>query len=217
MSVSKLCGLPYQPRKKGVLKLPHKLSLHTYTAKKFFHDAVVKVIRPDLYLDLLRMCQETDVSKNMSFQHLYTYFYRVRRSSEWLNGYYRLFEEFKSKHDVTIRDILISIASLGHNGRNTIELSFASKMLATIQPDMPIWDNLVREKLKIAPLPTSGKFSDRIESAITAYGILTNRTQELLSDPGVQLELKEIDVLLPEYSGMTAMRKLDFMLWGSNL
>ena len=189
----------------------------TLTANKFFHDAVVKVTRPDIYLKLLQMYNETDVSQNIEFQHLFTWFYRVRRSAEWLEGYYKVFENLKTRSKVSIKDILIAISNLAHNGRITLELSFASKMLATMRPDMPIWDRLVREKLQLKSPPILSDMNARIDAASDVYNQLVQKTQSLLLDAKIALEIKKIDALLPEYSHMTAMRKLDFMLWGSTL
>lgn len=191
--------------------------MSSFTAEKFFHDAVVKVTRPDVYLKLLRMYNETDVSQNIEFQHLFTWFYRIRRSAEWLDGYYKVFEDFKTRGEVTIKDILVAISNLVHNGRTSLELSFASKMLATMQPDMPIWDSLVRDRLQLQSPPILSDMNSRIDAATEAYNLLIHKTQSLLSDAKIALEIKKIDSLLPEYSHMTAMRKLDFMLWGSNL
>ena len=184
-------------------------------ATRFFHDVISKSIRADAYVRIIEMFKETDVSKNMEFQHLFTWFYRVRRSKEWLEGYYKVFQKLRDKKGLDIETILTELDKMVDGGGKTLELSFASKMLATINTDMPIWDSLVKKNLGLPDAPSVNE-PDRIRKGAELYGMLCETMKDLVTSPFVDLEIRKFDEMLPEYRNISRMKKLDFLLWGSD-
>ena len=94
------------------------------------------------YLWLQRQVRACDVSKNEEFQRRYSGFYRVRRDFKWRLGYFSLLESSKLKG-------IEFPEALGEINRHCrrIEASFASKLVATLDPSKPVIDKFVLEDL----------------------------------------------------------------------
>lgn len=161
---------------------------------------------------LMRFASSKDISKDILFQKRFTYFYRLRRSHNWLDKYYQTFEQTRYRKDITFEEIISTIAEFSEN---RIEISFASKMLSTINPDLPIWDKYIRDNLDLPQIPPTNT-PDRFEQAVRAYDALVEKMNYLLSTEKVQKELSEFDRLFPAYSDFAPMKKLDYLIWGLN-
>ena len=110
-------------------------------AKKVIETRIAESMGFDKYKQIMEMVRKTDVSSDPDFQRNFNGFYRVRRNVEWRKVYYDLFESVKGSNpsfEYIIRTM--------YEATGNIEASFSSKMLATINSDMPIWDRYVIQK-----------------------------------------------------------------------
>ena len=80
---------------------------------------------------------DADVSADRDFQHAYNGFYRVRRNEEWRKAFYALFEEVKGR-EPSYEYILRAL----YEATGNVVVSFSSKMLATINADIPRWSSV---------------------------------------------------------------------------
>jgi len=159
---------------------------------------------------IIRQYKTTDISTDLDFQRKYTYFYKIRRNAEWRKKYYAFFEKSKYNSDINFEFILRSIFEL--TGR--IEASFASKLLATIKPEMPIWDSIVLSKLHIKPSQNPDQ-QERLKETIAIYGSICswyNRFQ--LTDENRDF-ISAFDAAFPDFTHFSRVKKIDFLIWGS--
>ncbi len=183
--------------------------LITIDGKKSMRKALAEGLGLPDYAYIMQTFQNVDISKDPDFQRHFDHFYRIRRNEKWRKEYYRLFEESKNK-SVTFEDILYKIKDRT-DGR--IEASFASKMLATIDSDMPIWDSRVLSALH---LRLTGKSeTEKMNNAVDIYSEMTSWYQEYLSTKEAQQNIKVFDTYLPEYAWISNVKKIDYMLWES--
>ena len=162
------------------------------------------------YAQIIDRVQETDVSVDIEFQRIFTGFYRVRRNEDWRKIFYGLFERCKGMETVTFKYILRELYA--RTGR--IEASFSSKMLAALDTDMPIWDSIVLGKLHMKPRAYKDK-ERRLQEAVEIYHSIELWYQELLQSTNAPEILDAFDEAFPEYSRFSAVKKVDFLLWGS--
>ena len=112
------------------------------------------------YKELMYLAGSPD---DPGFQKRYCGFYRVRRDAKWRFEYFHLMASFQNRGDASFGEILLRLFQA--TGR--IESSFTSKMLATLAPDMPIWDSKV---LKALHLQLKGSTPElRISNAVILY------------------------------------------------
>ena len=159
------------------------------------------------YAWLIKNLHTVNVENTRDYQTKYNYFYKVRRDMSWRQMYYSLFEKEKNC-EPSFESIICEIWK--KTGR--IEASFSSKMVATINPNMPIWDKYVLQNLH---LKLDGTKEQRLNNAIVLYDKITQYYGEFLQTTEANQSVDIFDQILSEYKWITPTKKIDFILWQS--
>lgn len=159
------------------------------------------------YLALMDMFGTVDVADNRTFQRAYNGFYRVKqRTPLWYETYYRFMEKGKGLAP-TFSDTLDHL----HQATGRYEPSFASKLVATLNPDRPVWDAHVLRNLGAkAPAYYS---RTKIHDAKNCYAEIDNWYQSFLASAEGAEWLGLFDERVPQHDKLTNIKKLDFILW----
>lgn len=172
-------------------------------------DRALPLVEPGLkkYLVLQDAFRNLDVYENRDFQRKFNHFYRVRRNAEWQSHFYKLLQE-KKDQQLNFREALITIQQKTGN----VEASFASKLVATINPENPVIDKFVLENagLKL-PYPYA---SGRVQKIVQIYKQLQKRFENFLeTENGWYL----VELFKEEYPGIniTNTKMADLVLWQS--
>lgn len=157
------------------------------------------------YLWLQRQVRACDVSKNEEFQRRYSGFYRVRRDFKWRLGYFSLLESSKLKG-------IEFPEALGEINRHCrrIEASFASKLVATLDPSKPVIDKFVLEYFELR-LPRWGVQGREVKT-IDLYNKLCVKYRDLMQNPSGKLISELFDVRYPD-AEVSDLKKIDLVLW----
>lgn len=146
------------------------------------------------------------------YQKNYVSYYRVRRDKNWLAAYFNFMQKQVSNPKITFEEILRQISSTPHktkNGiRSTIDISFASKMLATLNPNYPIWDSQVAKAVGI-----SYDQSRKEEDYIKIYEKLTENIHTFLQTNNGTKCIEEFDKTFPNFTDINPVKKVDLYLW----
>jgi hypothetical protein len=155
---------------------------------------------------IMKKFSKTDVSKDEEFQMKFTGFYRIRRNKElFLKKYYSYMESLKGK-TVSFEEIIKTVYTF----KESIEPSFSSKMLATLNPDMPVWDQYVLANAKIdAPRP----YNVTIDKCVETYRKVVIFYTFLLNSDIAEEMVELFDNKLPQYKHFTRIKKIDLMFW----
>lgn len=158
------------------------------------------------YKDIMSMAKQPADS---FFQKKYNAFYRVRRNEGWRKEYYRIFEFYSKRKNVSFGEILLRL----QQATGQIEASFASKMLATLNTNMPIWDSNV---LKVLQLSLKGNVPElKMSNAVVLYDRICRWYKEFLQTIVAKELLQRFDKEFPEYKSLSDVKKIDFILWAS--
>ena len=141
------------------------------------------------------------------FQKTFNSFYRVRRNGKWRKVYYDYFEAAKNGNP-DFKDILIFIKD--NTPQHNLEPSFSSKMLATIDPDKPIWDSRVLKRLE---LERDWHKNPSVQNAISIYDTICERYRDYLAKSEADKAIAIFDKYLQKYKGISNVKKIDFLLW----
>jgi len=76
------------------------------------------------------------------FRKKFNHFYRVRRAVSWQDAYYNLMAQ--AKRDKLQFPVVLELL---HKETNRYEASFASKLVATVNPSNPVIDSMVLKNL----------------------------------------------------------------------
>lgn len=156
------------------------------------------------YQRIMLRVKETDVSSDRAFQQLYNGFYRLRqRPAEFYTCYYEYMEQQKYNQALTFEEVLRHM----YNQTGEIHASFSSKLLATINPNMPIWDKFVMKNLGLRTPYMYEK--NRLEKTVAVYESICQwyKTEE------AACYLAEFNAHFPNVD-MSDVKKIDWILWG---
>lgn len=158
------------------------------------------------YYEIMLMA---DTPEKREFQRKYDAFYRVRRNEMWRTEYFRLMRYFMNRAEPSFGEILLRL----QQSTGQIEASFASKMLATINADMPIWDKNVLVSLK---LRLTGKTLElKMSNAVVLYDKICQWYKTFLQTDHAEEMIRRFDQEFPAYRSFSATKKIDFVLWAN--
>jgi hypothetical protein len=170
------------------------------------HEALA-VLGPavDTYCWIQDRFTSSNVIADAEFQQKFNGYYRVRRNAEWRRAYYCMMESARQSQP-TFSTVL---GELNQRTRR-IEASFTSKLIATVNPLLPVIDRFVLERLEIK-LPYY-KNVHRIEGTVKVYEDVCKKYEQILSSaPGSQV-CAMFDARFPRRH-LTAVKKIDLVLW----
>ncbi len=177
-----------------------------FDVKKVFQERLASSMGLDKYKKIMTLANTTDVSNNEDFQRTFNGFYIVRRNEAWRKTYYDYFEQMK-KETPTFSQIIQYL----YEKTGFIEPSFSSKMLATLNPNNPIWDQYVLQNLNMELVGKTKE--ERISNAIKLYDNIVNWYAEFLQTEKAYECVCVFDTMLPDYSWLSDIKKIDFVLW----
>jgi hypothetical protein len=159
------------------------------------------------YIAIMRAFSQINVARDKNFQKKFNAFYRIRgRQPEWYQTFYNYMENLKG-HAVTFSEVLRYFK----NHLNKYEPSFSSKLVATHDPDMPIWDKWVLKNIGLlSPYYNS---PTKYEKAESIYKEIQNwfAKYETLYE-GVMI-IRKFDELVTAHMYISNTKKIDFVLW----
>ena len=180
-----------------------------------FTDAQVAQVLPKIdkplkkYLWLQsRAASLTDPRTDVEFCRRFSGFYRLRaRDAAWREAYFGLMGEMLARSSA--RDFKICLTKLQTlTGR--IEASFTSKLLATLDPNLPVVDTIVLGHLGLK-LPPWGA-ADRIERAADVYRSLTDALAECVSSAQGQRAIAAFRSFYRDVQ-ITDVKVIDLIMW----
>lgn len=171
-------------------------------ATKILEEALSRSLGLPRYLEIMNGDPGTP-----EIQRMFNGYYKVCRDVGWQAKYYALFiEAQKNPENYTFERILKEL----HEKTGMIEASFSSKMLATIDPSKPIWDQYV---LKNLGLQLKGQGKERLEKAVELYSKIESWYNSYLNSSEGKENIRVFDLMLPDYALISNIKKIDCLLW----
>lgn len=165
------------------------------------------------YSTIMQFTKNRPFVATPEFRKTFNGYYKLRqRSAKWYDKYYSLFES-QFCADCSFEDLLREM----HTVNSSLEVSFISKLIATVNPQMPIWDQYVvrnigleSEWLCSSRLPKE----KRIQKAVEIYNKIVKWYSDFLNDETGKACIKLFDQLLPQYKDkLSDTKKIDCILW----
>jgi hypothetical protein len=157
------------------------------------------------YVWLQDHLSDRNVASDAEYQRRFAGFYRVRRGSVWRGAFFELLEGRKS-NGLPFGEAL----QLLHRETGRVEASFASKLVATIDPHQPIIDSVVLTNLGLR-LPARGA-ADRLQQVERLHGRLCDWYREQLASHQGQELVRLFRESYPQVA-ITDVKAVDLVLW----
>lgn len=159
------------------------------------------------YLEIMKIFNEVDVRKCPDFQRIFNGFYKIRqRPQAWYEIYYDYLESKKLEGTTFCETLDFLNSELGR-----YEPSFSSKLVATLNPNKPIWDRFVLKNTKHKMPAYSDK--NKIEMAKKTYSSLTKWYSNFLSSGDGQKIISIFNNKVESSLEISDLKKIDFVLW----
>ncbi len=177
-----------------------------FDANEVLQERLASSMGINKYQFIIGQLYKTDISTDESFQRVFNGFYIVRRNETWRKVYYEYFEQVKNEKP-TFASILMYL----YENTGNIEPSFASKMLATIIPEKPIWDQYVIQNLNMKLVGSTKR--ERLENAIVIYSDIEKWYAHFLQTDKAKECIEVFDCMLPKYKNISNIKKIDSIIW----
>ena len=140
--------------------------------------------RLDIYAYLRNSLMEIDVSKDVHYISNFRSFYVARgeqKTDKWGAVFFSILQREKRNTGLSFREVLQEM----HKRTGRFEPSFSSKLVATVNPELPVWDKHVLDRLKMEqPIDHWKPHEVRISNRLELYCSILERTAELLQSDG---------------------------------
>lgn len=158
------------------------------------------------YFEIMEKFNIDNFKEDVFFRKIYNDFYKIRqRPQEFYDSLYYYLEQNKNEN-AKYEDVL----NYFYSKFGSVEKSFSSKILATINPNMPVWDTEVLKKLGMtAP---AYKSKDRLLKTIKMYYEIVGWYEKYLKTANAKEALTRFDKIFPNKE-VTNIKKIDLILW----
>lgn len=157
------------------------------------------------YTWIVAEVRRRDVSSDPEFQRRFNHFWRVRKNAAWRSAFYDLFEASKSdgvEFPTALRRL--------HERTGTVEASFSSKLVATLDPGRPVLDAFVLKFFGLRlPYP---HHSDRLGRTIEVYRDVEKGLARIVRSDAMPVIREAFDRQYPD-AGLSDTKMVDFVLW----
>lgn len=155
-------------------------------------------------------CSE-NIDKDEVLQRRYKSFYKMntaRKDAQFYKIYFRVLKKAKEGDSIDLLSVLSHLKRIS----NKNEISFASKLLATIDPKLPIWDSRVRNHVnEMSDLKLKASYRT-IEECVQAYNSLLSWYRDFMKTDRAKKMIAEFDSHFPNQK-ITSIKKVDFIFW----
>jgi len=160
------------------------------------------------YTQIMALFPKVDASKDISFQKEFRIFYRFMFLN---NGFISDYFSFLQEHKNNSPDFIDTLKYFQEK-YDKFFYSYVSKMLATIDPNLPVWDSNVCSVFGFKNPNDLLSKEKKINKAKAIYRNLTEWYKNfMLSEEGCKW-IKFFDEVYPD-SNITAIKKIDLILW----
>lgn len=169
-----------------------------------------------VYQFLQKEFSKGDITNNPLFQFVFRSYYRLDNaglSNEFKAEYFKIMEEYRHLKNIDIDVIVNRLYKFKRaKGDNSVQFSFATKLIHTIDHNYPIYDS---EVARVFGFPTSYYIKDkdrRLERFIKWHKHIEKTYHEILSEKLLEQTIQLFDTKFLK-NDLSNTMKIDFIFW----
>ncbi len=179
--------------------------------EKIFNELVKDKKSFDDYKFIISKFESGNITNNSEFKKVYRRFYVLNRGGlgeKLIDRYFWLLQ----KRETDIEKVLTELSKIPRlNGKPAVLLSFASKLIHTIDNSQPIYDSRVAKIFNIKLNDNIKDINERIDDRLRAYNFLKKEFKDVLANQEIKKIIQDFKQKLEVNIGDVKM--LDFILW----
>lgn len=165
----------------------------------------------DDYKFIITKFESGNIANDGEFKKVYRRFYVLNRGGlgeKLIDRYFELLQ----RGETDIKKVLIELSKIPRlNGKPAVLLSFASKLIHTVDNYQPIYDSRVAKIFNIKLNYNIKDINEKIDDRLAAYNLLKKTFNEILASQEIKEIIKDFKERLKVNIGDVKM--LDFILW----
>jgi len=171
----------------------------------------------DVYNFLKTEFKKSNVNENHLFQFVFRSFYRIDNAGltpEFKKEYFKILEQNRNKKQFDFEKVLRRLFSFpNRKGQNTLQFSFATKMLNTIDDKMPIYDRKVAKMFSLSR-PYQTEFKIKLDKYLDQLDKIQNGYEQIVNNNLLPKTIGLFDRAFKD-NKLSEMKKMDFIFWSS--
>ena len=138
------------------------------------------------YLTLQELFRTGSILENGNYKTTYRKYWQLnaaRLSDEYCEHYFRILEKYRNRDVKNIGDIVKDLYEVysNKNDQKTVQFSFATKLLHSIDTTRPIYDSLVADFYFLPQIKPTWDFKKKLTAYLKAYDFLRTEHQRVLN------------------------------------
>lgn len=173
-------------------------------------------IRP--YVQLTEALWKTDVSMDVEFQRTYRTYWQLnaaRLGSEFCSTYFSYFQKLKEADDIVLERVvqdLYKVPTHG-DGRQSLQFSFASKMVHMLKPQLPVYDSMVEAFFFLPFGSPAEKMEGKLKRLLESYRFLTAEYERVLKEDLLRPAIATFRTRFSVGGDYTDEKIIDTLIW----
>ena len=180
--------------------------------KKIFQRLESRIKDLERYFYIKSEYKRGNIKNNLGFQCVYRQLYGMNTAS-LTDDFFKEYFELLAYKETDLKIILSKLFKIPRrDGANAVQFVFATKLLHTIDNNLPIYDSLVGEEFE---LEVDGEnTNDRIDSCIKTHDKLKQYHKELLNNKIIKNIILSFRVEFNcDKKKISDAKVLDFLIW----
>ena len=171
----------------------------------------------DVYKFLQNQFKNNDVTKNYLFQFVFRSYYRLDNAGlkkKWKERYFEIMQDNRSliSDKIMIVDIIEDLYNIEtEKGLKSIQFSFITKLIHTIDNSYPIYDSNVASMFGFRA-PYELKKEQKIERYLNQHKRIFDTYNQILADDLLERTFNRFDERFSDHDIYNIM-KIDFIFW----
>jgi hypothetical protein len=152
------------------------------------------------------------------YQKRFKYFWKInlaRANKEFVDFYFEMLQELYQGADFDVEHIASELyrIPLNNSGRNTLQFSFSTKMLHMVNPNLPIYDSMVRDFYFFKEPNSKLSIDIRLEQVVGFYDFLKAEYSRILKEALLE-ETIQLFIEKRKPAHFTKEKIIDTVIWG---
>lgn len=170
------------------------------------------------YSWLMKRMKDGTIAADAEFQRRYRTYWATtgaRLSPAFCKGYFRLMDRLRSVRPVDIAEVLRALHKIPSqkNDRHSLQLSFASKLVHTLDPHRPMYDSFVSSFFFLPDAPPGKAVEVRLNHLVRSYTFLESEYRRVLAEGLLHTAITRFRDAFDGTDRWTDQRVVDMLIW----
>lgn len=170
------------------------------------------------YLTLLTRFANVNARLDRDFQLEYRKYWRLNAallSESFCNAYFDLMESLRGQDNVEIEVVARRLYQVPthKNGRQSLQFSFSSKLIHTLDSHRPIYDSLIADFFFFCPPDPNKELDFRLRSLSTFYSFLCHEYERILEQGLLEPSISRFRQIQGVEDAYTDEKIIDILIW----